>query len=140
MRNVTIRVMIALAAVFLLIPGCGGKYDDAIAVNDQFVEAVETYCSEMEKAEGTDDIAGALNNFAAEVEKLAPKMKAVAEKYPELNAPDQIPDELKESQARAAEVGMKMAGHMMKAAANMRDAGVKEAQIRMQKALASMGK
>ena len=140
MRKVTIQGIIAVAAVSLIISACGGKYDDAISTNDEFVDAVENYCRDMDKADSADKVADALNDFAASVEKLVPKMRAIAEKYPELKNPDQIPEELKESQARAEEVSMKMAGQMIKAMKHMRDTGVREAQTRIQKALSSMGK
>ncbi len=140
MRKVSIQLTVAVAAILLMVSACGGKYDDAISTNDKFVDAVENYCQDMDKADNADQVADALNDFAASIENLAPKMKAIAEKYPELKDPDQIPEELKESQARAEEVSMKMAGQMMKAMKHMRDDGVREAQMRIQKAMASMGK
>jgi hypothetical protein len=131
--------MFAAVAVLLLISACGGKYDDAVAVNEKFVDAVEAYVSDMETADDADAVADALNDFAAKIEKVAPEMKKIAEKYPEMKDPAQIPEEIKESQAQAEAVSMKMAGQMMKTFSYMSDEDVKAAQERLQKAMAGLG-
>lgn len=139
MRSCTIPAMLAAALLLLLFSACGGKYDDAVATNNKFVDAIETYVSDMETAEDADAVADALNDFAARVEKIAPEMKKIADKYPELKDPEQIPESLKESQAEAEAVSMKMAGQMMKTMTYMGDEDVKAAQLRLQKAMASLG-
>ena len=112
-KDITLMAIVTVTLLFI-VSACGGKYDDVIGTNDAFVDATENYCQAMEKANGATDIADALNDYAGMVEKLAPKMKALAEKYPELENQDQIPEELKESQDRATEAGIKFAGQMMK--------------------------
>lgn len=139
MRQVIIRAIPVVAVLVLMLSACGGEYDDAISVNDKFVNAVEAYVSDMESAGDADAVSAAMNDFADQVEKIMPEMKKIAEKYPELKDPDQIPEALKESQARAEAVGMKMVGQMMKAVTYMRDDGVKAAQERLQKAMVDMG-
>jgi predicted nuclease with TOPRIM domain len=138
-QNIIMAAALTVAALFIFSACAGGQYDDAVAINKKFVGAVEDYVSEMDSADNADAVADALNNFAAEVEKLAPEMKKIADKYPELEDPAQIPEELKESQAEAEAVSMKMAGHMMKAFNYMGDEDVKAAQMRLQKAMAGLG-
>lgn len=139
MRHKKIIVTFAAVVILSLISACGEKYDDAVAVNDKFVSAIEAYISDMEKADDADAVADALNDFAAQVEKIAPEMKKIAEKYPELKDPEQVPEELKESQAQAEAVSMEMAGQMMKAMTHMRDEGVMAAQKRLQEAMTGLG-
>ena len=139
MRHGTIMVFCSAVAILLLFSACGGKYDDAVAVNKKFVAAVEEYTSDMEKANDADTVADAINDFAAQVEKIVPEMKKISEKYPELKDPAQIPEELKESQAESEAVSMKMAGQMMKAFTYMGNEDVQAAQVRLQKAMGGLG-
>jgi len=135
-----VRMVLVCAAVLLLMTACGGKYDDAVKVHKKFADATENYIGKLEKADSSQDVADAINDFAADIEDIAPEMKKIAEKYPELKNPDTVPDELKETKTRMDAVGMKMAQQMMKTAKYMRDAEVRKAQMRLQKALAGFGK
>ena len=130
---------IVLVVVFTLI-GCGGggKYSDALEINTKFADAMEDYIGELESADDAGAIAKAVNSFAAKVEKIAPRMKKLIEKYPELKNKDNYPKELKESQKRATELGQRMVGAMMKTMQHMRDKNVKAAHERLQKAMAMM--
>ena len=139
MRHGTIMVFCSAVAILLLFSACGGKYDDAVAVNEKFVAAVEEYTSDMEKANDADAVADAINDFASQVEKIVPEMKKIAEKYPELKDPAQVPEELKESQAESEAVSMEMAGQMMKAFTYMGNEDVQAAQVRLQKAMGGLG-
>ena len=134
-----VRMVLVCAAVLLLMTACGGKYDDAVKVHKKFADATENYIGKLEKADSSQDVADAINEFAADIEDIAPEMKKIAEKYPELKNPDTVPDELKETKTRMDAVGMKMAQQMMKTAKYMRDAEVRKAQMRLQKALAGLG-
>ena len=129
---------IMLLALFMW-SGCGGgKYSDAIEVNTQFADAMEDYVGALEKADSADSVANAVNAFAAKVEKIAPRMKKIAEKYPELKNQENLPEELKAGQKRATELGQQMARSFMKAMQHMRDEKVKTAHERLQKAMALM--
>ena len=135
-----VRMVLVCAAVLLLMTACGGKYDDAVKVHKKFADATENYIGKLEKADSSQDVADAINDFAADIEDITPEMKKIAEKYPELKNPDTVPEELKETKSRMDSVGMKMAQQMMKTAKYMRDAEVRKAQMRLQKALAGFGK
>jgi hypothetical protein len=132
----TNRMLIGIACVLtvsFLIIGCGGKYSDAEKLNMEFVELMEEYIADLDKADNAKDVAKAMNNYADGMEDLWPKMQKVAEKYPELKDKSNPPEELKESQQKANEVSQKMAGSMMKTMQYMRDPEVRKAQQRLGK-------
>ncbi len=118
-------------AVFFLIAGCAGKYDDAKKVNKEYMELVRGYIDDLDKTESAQDAAKAINRFADGMEALWPKMKALAEKYPEMRDRNNIPEELKEMQAEAAEIGKKMGAAMTKLMPYMQDPEVQKAQKRL---------
>jgi len=118
-----------------LIAGCAGKYADAKKVNKEYMALVQGYVDDLEKTETAQDAAKAINRFADGMEGLWPKMKALSEKYPELKDRNNIPEELKEMQAEAAEVGKKMGNSMMKLMPYMQDPEVQKAQKRLQETM-----
>jgi uncharacterized protein YjgD (DUF1641 family) len=122
-------------AVLLLMAGCGGKYADAKKVNKEYMALVQGYIDDLDKTESAQDAAKAIDRFADGMQALLPKMKALAEKYPELKDRDNIPEELKEMQAEAAEVGKKMGSAMMKLMPYMQDPEVQKAQKRLQETM-----
>lgn len=133
-----IRAGLVVACLFLLV-GCGGnKYADSIEVNQKFVQLMEDYVNTLETASSADQVAKAMNKFADGVEVLAPKIKALTEKYPELRDPENLPEALKASQEKAEELGKKMAGSFMKIMPFMRDPGVQAAQKRVAAAMSDM--
>jgi hypothetical protein len=135
-RRVFIPFLFALA-VMLLIAGCntGGKYDDAKKVNKEYMALVRGYIDDLDKTESAQDAAKAINRFADGMQALWPKMKALSEKYPELKDRNNIPEELKEMQAEAAEIGKNMGSSMMKLMPYMKDPEVQKAQKRLQETM-----
>ena len=133
-RRLFIPFLCALA-VLLLIAGCAGKYADAKKVNKEYMALVQGYVDDLEKTENAQDAAKAINRFADGMEALWPKMKALSEKYPELRDRNNVPEELKEMQAEAAEVGKKMGSAMMKLMPYMQDPEVQKAQKRLQETM-----
>jgi len=133
-KGLLLPVLCALA-VLLLIAGCAGKYDDAKKVNKEYVALVQGYVDDLDKTENAQDAAKAINRFADGMEGLWPKMKALSEKYPELKDRNNIPEELKELQAEAAEVGKKMGSSMMKLMPYMQDPEVQKAQKHLQEVM-----
>ncbi len=117
----------------VLVTGCGGKYSDVEKANEEYVQIIEDYIAALDKADDSKSVVKAMNNFSDDLEELWPKMQELAEKYPELDNEDNLPDELKESQVRAEEVGAKMAGSFMKIMKYMEDPEVMAAQERMGK-------
>ena len=133
-KGLLLPLLCALAVSFL-IAGCAGKYDDAKKVNKEYMALVKGYVDDLDKTENAQDAAKAINRFADGMESLWPKMKALAEKYPELKDRNNIPEELKEMQAEAAEVGKKMGTSMMKLMPYMQDPEVQKAQKRLQETM-----
>jgi len=122
---------VLLAAI--VVSGCGGKYGDVKKLQGEFGEATEAYVADLEKADDAKSVAKAMNSFADEMEVLWPKMRAISEKYPELEDQENPPKELEASQAEAEAAGKKMAGTFMKIMPHMTNAEVRDAQERLGK-------
>ena len=130
-KRLVLRCLCVLA-VSLLMAGCGGKYADAKKVNKEYMDLVKGYIDDLDKAESAKDAAKAIDRFADGMQALWPKMKALSEKYPELKDRNSVPEELKETQEEAAEMGKKMGNSMMKLMPYMNDPDVQKAQKRLQ--------
>jgi len=128
---------LCLLAVMVLMSGCGGKYADVKKMNTEFVGITEGYVADLEKADSAKEVAKAMNRYADKLEKIWPKMKKQAEKYPELKGGKNVPEELKETQEKSNAMGMKMAGTFMKVAPYMGDLEVSKAQERIGKIMMS---
>ncbi|NNG01288.1 MAG: hypothetical protein HKM93_17995 [Desulfobacteraceae bacterium] len=134
-RIIWVMLLLAIVAVF---SACGGKYSDAIEVNKKFADATESYVETLAEADSASTVADAVNAYAAKIEKLAPQMKQMVKKYPELKDQTNMPDELKESRERSEALGEKMTGAMMKSLQYMGDPEVMKAQERLQKSMMLM--
>ena len=121
--------------VLSLIAGCAGKYADAKKVNKEYMALIQGYIDDLDKTENAQDAAKAINRFADGMQDLWPKMKALSEKYPELRDRENVPEELKEMQTEAEEVGKKMGSAMMKLMPYMQDPEVQKAQKRLQETM-----
>jgi len=133
----SIRMLCLLSPLFLL-NGCGDKkYADVKEVNEDVAKAMATYMAELDKSDNARDVAKAIDHFADEMEAIAPKMKKLAEKYPELKDMSNPPEELRDSQAKVEALGQKFAGSMMKLMPYMNDPEVQKAQERMNAAMAN---
>lgn len=137
-RNLRCVFLMVVAISMFMGCGSGGKYSDAIEINTQFADAMEDYIGDLESADNADAVSKAIDAFATKVDKIAPRMKQLIKKYPELKNQENIPEALKESQKRATELGQRMAGSFMKTMKHMRSENVKAAHERLQKAMAKM--
>jgi hypothetical protein len=141
MKSCKLASLLCLLVSLFLLNGCSGKkYEDVKEVNGDMVTIMDEYAAEIDKSANAQDVVKAINRFADKMEALVPKMKKLAEKYPELENMDNPPEELKESQAKAEAVGQKIAGSMMKIMPYMNDPEVKKAQERMSETMMNMGK
>ena len=132
MKRRVLILVACLAGMLFLCVGCGNKYSEVEKLNKEFIELTEEYVADLDKADDAKDVAKAINRYADGMEDLWPKMRAISEKYPELKDRNNPPEELKESQKKAEEVGIKMAGTMRKVMPYMRDPAVRKAQQRIQ--------
>ena len=135
MRKGLLLPFLCALAVLFLVAGCAGKYADVKKVNKEYMGLVQGYVDDLDKTENAQDAAKAINRFADGMEDLWPKMKALSEKYPELKDRNNLPEELKEMQTEAAEVGKKMGGAMKKLMPYMQDPEVQKAQKRLQETM-----
>jgi hypothetical protein len=132
MRRVLFPV-IGLLLVAVVVSGCGGKYADVKKLQVKFGEATEAYVADLEKANDAKSVAKAINGFADEMEVLWPQMRAMSEKYPELEDRKNPPKELEATQAEAEAAGKKMAGTFMKIMPHMTNPEVRQANERLGK-------
>lgn len=138
--NVKRAFVLALAGVIAIMMGCtgGSKYSDLVEVNTQFVGAMENYAEATGKAESAKDVANAINTFAEKVEQLAPKIKKVRDKYPELDTSGEMPEELKAIQKKAEGLQQQMTASYMNMMKYMSDPEVQNAHKRLSNAMLSM--
>ena len=131
MKKMVIVLFLSFLTMSFLIIGCGDKYSDAKKVSEEYIALVEAYIADLDKVSNTKDAVRAMNQFADGMEDLWPRMQKLSEKYPEIKDKSNPPEELKETQKRADEMGLKMAGSMMKLMPYMRDPEVRKAQNRL---------
>jgi len=133
-------VLVLLSFLMVAVIGCGGKYSDAVEVNESFLDAMIDYTDGLEKADNAGKVADAMNEFADRMEVLGPKMKEISEKYPELKDPENQPEEFQKLRKKSDEMEQKFSGSFMKTMQYMRDPEVRKAQQRFSAAMQSMAK
>jgi predicted transcriptional regulator len=92
----------------------------------------------MEKAESAQEVAAALNAYAAEQKELVPAMMELQKKYPELMAQKEAPAELKAETEKLQQIGQRIMAASMKAMKYMQDPVVQEAQKKLAESMALM--
>ena len=97
--------VLALFAV-AIIAGCGGgggdKYSDVKDLLNKMIAVQDTFTSSVEKSKSSKDVVAAIDVFAKDMMALAPKIKDMDKKYPELsdkNPPKELAGEVKKLQA-----------------------------------------
>jgi hypothetical protein len=135
-RMLPVVVFTALFALF----GCGGgqEYKEAVDINTQFVDAMESYIGDIDQAGDAAAVADAIESYAQKMEELAPQLKAIAAKHPEWKEMKTMPDELKPIQERAKQLASRIPDTFMKTMKYMTDAQVQDAHKRLQESMAKM--
>ncbi len=134
MKNILKTLLVVLLLLAFL--GCGGgEYDDAIEVNKDFIKITESYIQDLEDSNSSKDIIKAMENYSEKFKKLAPEMQKIKDKYPDMMTNSKIPEELKEMNEKAQQIGTKLAGSFMKIMKYMTDPEVVEAQKNMAEAM-----
>ena len=113
-----------------------GKYAEVGPVMDNFIGANEKFVEALDKAGSADEVAAALDAVSATMTELAPKMKAIGEKFPEFKTQENPPAELKPFMDRIEAIMGKLMGAMGKAAPFLQDPKVVAAQERYNAAMA----
>ena len=136
------KMMLVLTVVFFLLglTACGGgKYGDVKNVMNEMIDAQEKFAASCENISSADDAVAALNDFTTAIEAIAPKMKEMPEKYPELKDKENPPEELKPLIDKIEAAGQKMSVAMTKLMAYQQDPKVQEAMIKLGAAMTKMG-
>ena len=138
MRFSNVAVLMLVGVVLMAAACGGGKYNDVVEVNTRFVEAMQDYIISLDKATSAKEVAGAINRYADKIETLAPEMKAVRGKFPEVASNEDIPDELKALQQKSEELQQQVVGSYMNMMKYMMDTEVQKAHKRLQEAMMKM--
>ena len=137
------RKMMAWMVVAMLVAGAaacggGGKYGAAKELMAKQVAAMSDFADAMEKAGNAQEVAAALNGYAAAQKELVPAMMELQKKYPELMAQREAPVELKAEMEKMQQLGQRVATASMKVAQYMADPVVQEAQKKLAESMTSM--
>lgn len=130
-------IVLVIIMVVLMYTGCG-KSDSPNAVVGEMLDSFDSYINNMNSASSADDVVAAMDKFAAAMKNIAPRMKALQEKYPELKngmKNGQMPKEFKEFEGRFKEMGPKMMGLAGKMMQYMKDPKVQEAMKKFQSSM-----
>jgi len=136
--NVKRAMLLVLIGAIMMMAGCGSKYNDLVEVNTEFVSAMEDYIDATGNAATAKDVATAINAYADKIEKLAPQIKNVRGKYPELENTTEVPEELKSIEKKMQELEKKVADSYMNMMKYMMNPEVQKAQQRLSNAMMSM--
>lgn len=129
-----ISLILVTILVVIMFTGCG-KSDSPKAVVGEMLDSFDSYISDMNSASNADDVVSAMDKFAAAMTEIAPRMKALQEKYPELKGGmknGQMPEAFKEYEGRFKEMMPKMMGLAGKMMQYMKDPKVQEAMKKFQ--------
>ena len=131
--------ILTIISLFLILSACGGGDTPESVMNDYF-DLMEDYMNDMEKADSADDIVDVLEAFSNKMKTLAPRMKAIMEKHPELKGMKggKLPEEYKDLNDRMQKIMPRMIGVFGKMMKYGNDPKVKEAQKKFQEAMSSL--
>ncbi|MCF8081336.1 MAG: hypothetical protein K9K88_18825 [Desulfobacterales bacterium] len=131
--------MITAAAVAALIACGGGKYSEVEQVLSDEIDVMETFVDRMENAGDADAVASALRGYADGMGKLVPKMKQLAENFPEIQARRDLPPELEKKLSQVDQLGTRMQGAMMKTMRYMQSPEVQKAMENYGRVMSQQG-
>jgi len=132
------KIFFLMVVGFLfLVYACGGGNSDPRSVIKDYINVMENFTTEAEKCNNADDVVAAINKFTEGMKRIAPRIKAMAEKHPELkNLKDgNLPKEYKDLEKKVKELIPRLMGAFGKIAQYASDPKVIEAQKKMQEAM-----
>ena len=137
MRKLVIFILLVTVGSGLSIYSAG-KYVHLKPIIKDMVDSLEIFILGMEKAENADAVAAALDKYSEATLKIAPKVKEMMKKYPELKNETNRPKELKPLMDKSDELAKKLIGLFGKISKYAKNPKVKAANERWQKAMASL--
>lgn len=131
--GIIVLTLLAGSAIY-----AGGKYTEAGPIFAEMIKVFEKFVTGLEKAENADAVAAALDYHAKAAITLAPKMKEIMKKYPELKDEKTHPEELKPLLTKMDELIKRMVVMYGKIGQYTKYPKVKEAYNRWQEAMKTM--
>lgn len=126
-RSLAVTAALAVVASALLAAGCGGeggavseglRGDSLRAVYEQNLAMMAEFGDAMEAAGNADQVTAAVNRYTEQIEKLAPRIRALRDSRPELAEMErrgEFLDEAKDLEEEFAAMAMRMMRAMAKA-------------------------
>lgn len=133
--SVGVGAAMLLSAVLCL---AGDKYEEARQLFEEYVPALETYLDAVEKSESAPACARAINTLADQAEELAPKLRELNRKYPELQKEQTVPPRYAELEKKADALGERFGLSFIRIARFMEDPAVAKANDRLITAMARL--
>jgi uncharacterized protein YjgD (DUF1641 family) len=134
MRKMVWVVMMVLLSAAMV--SCGGKYDEVESTLTDYADAMEDYVTRMDRAESSDAVVEAMQDYTEKIKSLAPRLKEMNEKFPELASGKAFPKELEKISRRMEDMGQKVQTAMMKTMKYMVDPDVQKALTEQSQAMA----
>ena len=131
--GVFVLTLLAGSAVY-----AGGKYADAKPLLEEMLKGFEKFVSGLEKAENADAVAAVLDAHTKATLAIAPKVKEIMKKYPELKDEKTHPEELKPLLAKMDELTKKLMGLFGKLGQYAKDPKVQDVMKRWENAMKSL--
>jgi hypothetical protein len=127
------RIALTLFALLLVAASVFAvdRYADFKETLRDLMEIVNIFVDDLNSAETSGQVADAIDNYAAEMEEMEPRIEAMDEKYPDITD-TQYPEELAEVMEDYSELGGKMEQAMTVLMQHMMDPEVQAAMERME--------
>jgi len=106
------------------------KYAEVREAVNSYVSLLETFGTEIEAAQDAKAVAAAMNKLNEAMREVAPKIKTLTAKFPELNDDATTPEELKPFMVKMTDIHPKMMAAMQKANQFSDDPGVQAAKVK----------
>jgi hypothetical protein len=110
------RIAFLCVVTLIVAVGCGtGRYGDLRSLMGDMYDANDMFITGLEKAAGPEDVAASINKYCDKMEVLAPRIKEMKTKYPEVNfKSNNYPPELNDLKTKSVEQSQRMKGVSMK--------------------------
>jgi len=138
------KLLLVLVVAMLVfgISACKGS-DSPKAVLNDFLGLFDGFLTNMDKADNADKVVAAIDTFSVAMQAIAPRMKALEEKYPALKAGMKggaMPEEFKEFEQKFKDMTPRMMGLFGKMMQYANDPKVQAAQKKFQEAMQAFDK
>lgn len=136
-------VLVLIVAMFMFgLTACKGS-DSPKAVLNDFIGLFDGFLTDMDKADNADKVVAAIDTFSVAMQAIAPRMKALEKKYPELKTGMKggtMPEEFKEFEQKFKDLAPRMMGLFGKMMQYANDPKVQAAQKKFQEAMEALDK